>query len=342
MIMGIKLGKTKDSRTRKQSVEAVNVAEAERLKEELKSHAEFTDYLLFKGFSITSIRRYVRDVNSFLKWLEKENIGFEQVSYNDILHYIQGKKKTIKQRTVSTIVNSIKHFYAHLILIEKVDDNPALYVKIKGIKRKELYHVLDKQELESLYHNFEFADNEKSIYKNQNWFKASELATKRNKVILGFMIYQGMGTSELSRLTKPDIKLREGKVYITGSRRSNERTLKLEATQIMDLMEYQLQIRDELLVLTGKQTNTYFVSTGTSDRLSNIMQKLVKKLHNQHPKVTTIQQIRTSVITHWLKHYNLREVQYMAGHRYVSTTEGYLVNDLEDLSEEIGKFHPMG
>src|SRR5690554_228079 len=119
-------------------------------------------------------------------------------------------------------------------------------------------------------------------------------------------------------------------------------TLKLEATQIMDLMEYQLQIRDELLALTGKQTNTYFVSTGTSDRLSNIMQKLVKKLHNQHPKVTTIQQIRTSVITHWLKHYNLREVQYMAGHRYVSTTEGYLVNDLEDLSEEIGKFHPMG
>src|SRR5690554_8189251 len=85
------------------------------------------------------------------------------------------------------------------------------------------------------------------------------------------MIYQKMGTSELSRLTKPDIKLREGKVYITGSRRSNERTLKLEATQIMDLMEYQLQIRDELLALTGKQTNTYFVSTGTSDRLSNIM-----------------------------------------------------------------------
>jgi integrase/recombinase XerD len=32
----------------------------------------------------------------------------------------------------------------------------------------------------------------------------------------------------------------------------------------------------------------------------------------------------------------------MAGHRYVSTTEGYLVNDLEDLSEEITKFHPMG
>jgi integrase/recombinase XerD len=151
-----------------------------------------------------------------------------------------------------------------------------------------------------------------------------------------------MGTSELSRLTEKDIKLRDGKVYITGSRKSNERTLKLEATQIMDIMEYQLQTRKELLALTGKQTDNYFVSTGTSDKFNNMLQKLIQKLHKQNSKVTTVKQIRTSVITHWLKHYNLRQAQYMAGHRYVSTTEGYLVNDLEDLSEEITKFHPMG
>lgn len=340
--MSIKLGKTKDSRTRKQGVKAVNVAEAESLKEELKNQADFTDYLLSKGLSITSIRRYVGDVNNFIKWLNAENVAVCQVSYNDILHYIQLKKKTVKQRTVSTLVNSIKHFYAHLILTEKVQDNPALYVQVKGIKRKMLYQILSKQELESLYHNFELPENEKSIYKNQNWFKTSVLVTKRNKVMLGFMIYQGMGTSELTRLTEQDIKLREGKVYITGSRKSNERTLKLEATQIMDIMEYQLQARNELLQLSKKQTDSYFVSTGTSDRFNNMIQKLMEKLHTQHSKVTTVKQIRTSVITHWLKLYNLRQVQYMAGHRYVSTTEGYLVNDLDDLSEEITKFHPMG
>lgn len=128
---------------------------------------------------------------------------------------------------------------------------------------------------------------------------------------------------------------------MAGSRRSNERTLKLEATQIMDIMEYQLQARNELLQLSGKQTDSYFVSIGTSDRFNNMIQKLIEKLHKQHSKVTTVNQIRTSVITHWLKLYNLRQVQYMAGHRYVSTTEGYLVNDFDDLSEEITKFHPM-
>lgn len=338
----LRLGKTKDSRTRKQAVKAVNVTEAENLKQELKSQKEFTDYLLIKGFSITSIRRYVRDINNFILWLDAENIQVEQVSYNDILHFIQEKKKTVKQRTVSTMVNSMKHFYNHLTLTKQIEDNPAQYVQIKGIKRKKLYQLLSKQELEGLYHNFELPENEKSVFKNQNWFKASELATKRNKVILGFIIYQGMGTSELSRLTEKDIKLRDGKVYIAGSRRSNERTLKLEAMQIMDIMEYQLQTRKELLELTGKQTESYFVTTGSSDRVHNMLAKLIENIHKKNSKVTSIKQIRNSVITHWLKLYNLRQVQYMAGHRYVSTTEGYLVNDLDDLSEEITKFHPMG
>jgi len=336
----LRLGKTKDSRTRKQAVKAVNVTEAENLKQELKSQKEFTDYLLTKGYSTTSVRRYVRDVSNYVSWLEKENIPTLEVGYNDLVHYVQLKKKTVSQRTVSTLVNSIKHYYNHLMAKEALEDNPAAHLQVKGIKRKKLYHLLSKQELEMLYERFEVATEDEQ--NNQNWFKTSLYAQKRNKVILGFMIYQGMGTSELSRLTEKDIKLREGKVYIAGSRRSNERTLKLEAVQIMDIMEYQLNTRKELLELTGKKTDQYFITTGSSDRINNMLQHLIKTLSRQNKKVSSIKQIRTSVITHWLKVYNLRQVQYMAGHRFVSSTEGYLVNDLDDLSEEITKFHPMG
>ena len=48
-----------------------------------------------------------------------------------------------------------------------------------------------------------------------------------------------------------------------------------------------------------------------------------------------------SVITKWLKQYNLREVQYLAGHRYISTTESYQQNDVEGLAEEINMYHPL-
>lgn len=97
-------------------------------------------------------------------------------------------------------------------------------------------------------------------------------------------------------------------------------------------MEYSLKIRTELLKLSGKQSEKFFVSHGSSDRFNNIMQKLVKKLHSQNPKVKSAKQIHASVITYWLKVYNLLVVQYMAGHRFVSSTEAYQINNLDELT----------
>ena len=336
----IRLGKTRDSRTRKQAVTAVNVAEAESLLQELKNQQEFTQYLLLKGYSTSTTKRYVKDAEMFIKWAEKENVQIEQVSYSDVLHYIQGKRNNVKQRTISTNVNSIKHYFNFLSLTDQRLENPTRQIQIRGIKRKILYDILSKKELESLYNNFEIPD-ENSKDKNQNWFKTSVLASKRNKVILGLIIYQGLGSTELGRLTEKDLKLREGKLFIAGTRRSNEREMKLEAHQVLDIIEYTLKTRNEILALTGKQSEKLFVSAGESGEFRSIINKLIKKLNKQSSKVTSVKQIRTSVITHWLKLYNLRQVQRMAGHRYVSSTEAYLINDMDDLSEQITKFHPL-
>lgn len=339
--MSIKLGKTKDSRTRKQPVKAVNIAEQEKLLNELKNQQEFTQYLLYRGYSTSTTKRYVKDAEMFIKWAAKENVQIEEVSYSDVLHYIQSKRNHVKQRTISTTVNSLKHYYNYLSTINQDIENPTTQIQIKGVKRKTLYHILSKQELESLYNNFELPDGN-SKYKNQNWFKTSQLASKRNKVILGLIIYQGLGSVELGRMTEKDIKLREGKIYIAGTRKSNERELKLEAHQILDTMEYTLKTRNEILTRQNKTSEILFVSVGKSDRINNIINKLIKKLNKQNSKITSVKQIRASVITHWLKNYNLRQVQYMAGHRYVSSTEAYFVNDLDDLQEDITKFHPIG
>ena len=37
----------------------------------------------------------------------------------------------------------------------------------------------------------------------------------------------------------------------------------------------------------------------------------------------------------------VREVQYMAGHKYVSSTERYRTDNLEDLQKELEKYHPL-
>lgn len=43
-----------------------------------------------------------------------------------------------------------------------------------------------------------------------------------------------------------------------------------------------------------------------------------------------------------IRTHNLRETQYRAGHRYVSSTEAYLINVLEGLTEDVARFHPIG
>ena len=316
-----------------------------KMKNDNIQEPNFSDYLLQKGYSTNTIESYKKDVDKFKKWAKQENQTVENIRQGDILYYIKTKKSTNSQRSISLIINSIKHYYNYQVASNILIENPARQIHIKGVKRKVLYHILSKEELESLYDNFgtskEGSSSEPRKRENQNWFKASELVSKRNKVILGLMIYQGLGSAELNRLEETDLKLREGKIYITGTRKSNERMLKLESHQVMDIMEYQITIRKEILEISKKESKKLIVSIGKSKNITNAITVLIKKLRKQNKKAQSIKQIRASVITHWLKNHNLRESQYMAGHRYVSSTEAYLMNDLEDLSEEVDKYHPL-
>ncbi len=79
-----------------------------------------------------------------------------------------------------------------------------------------------------------------------------------------------------------------------------------------------------------------------SDDIKNCLMHLVKALKQINPKVRSCSHIRQSVITGWLKSYDLRTVQYMSGHKWISSTERYQVDYLEDLQESINKCHPLG
>jgi integrase/recombinase XerD len=336
----LRLGKTADSRTRGKAKATENISKLEQIKAEFPKQKEFADYLSAKGFSSNTISSYTKDVEKFLQWTNSQTIPQAFIVYADVLDYVRTMKEKVSQRSISITVNSLKHYFNYLESIEEVKENPTTQIRIRGVKRKKLYDILTKPELESLYNNFEQNEADEKL-QNKNWFKSSQLVSKRNKVILGLMIYQGLTSYELAQLNEKDVKLREGKIYIAGSRRSNDRELNLESHQVLDIMEYQLKIRPEILQQSGKESEKLFVSTGTSDKFNNIMQKLMQRLNKQNSKVTSAKQIRTSVITHWLKIHNLRQVQHMAGHRFVSSTEAYLVNDLEDLQEDINKFHPI-
>ncbi len=118
--------------------------------------------------------------------------------------------------------------------------------------------------------------------------------------------------------------------------------MKLEASQVMDIHQYVSEGRKEILDSTGKQTDKLFISVGSSTALHNTLQKLLKQMQRIEPRIKSLKQLRASVIVKWLKNYNLRQVQYLAGHKWISSTEMYLQNEMEGLQEEVNKYHPMG
>ena len=73
----------------------------------------------------------------------------------------------------------------------------------------------------------------------------------------------------------------------------------------------------------------------------NSLWHLFREIKKVNPCIINAIKIRQSVITYWLKTINLRQVQYMAGHKYVSSTERYQTNYLDNLQSKLEKCHPL-
>ena len=310
---------------------------------------DFEKYLEQRDLSKSTIKCYNTEVMEFIVWCDIQNIEVETSTSTEVTSYLkhlQNKGQHNKTRNIN--LNILNHFFDWQIQAGQREDNPARHIKIRGTKSRMLYPIFTKQELESIYHGYDVPTDEHKKAKC-NWFGNYKLSRSRNKAIISLMIYQGLCTDEVNRLTIKDVKLKEGTLFIAGTRKSNERTLEFKPHQIMELMEYTLQVRQSLQALTPTKSELYFLPTPAAGKKTitdndgiNIWKRLSQELKQANKKFINFQQVRTSVITHWLKQYNLRQVQYMAGHRYISSTESYLVNQMEDLQSDIEMYHPIG
>jgi len=271
-------------------------------------------YLESKGLSSQFIAAIQKGVLHFISWCDQEQIQPENATQTELISYIrQLQIRKVKMHTIQGYLGHLKHYYKWLIATNQASENPAQHIQLKGIKRKTLHHIIPLPELEQLYQNF-------------------PAEYKRNRAMLGILIWQGATSGELQKLTANHLQLRAGNIKLPASKKSNERELQLHPSQILDLVNLQMQCQPE---------EKLFKTTNGGKHFSNVMAQLMGQIKAINPTIASAKQIRASVITHWLKIHNLRKVQYMAGHRYVSSTESYLINDLDDLQEDIEKYHPI-
>lgn len=266
-------------------------------------------------------------VDLFLKWVDRQQIDPVQSGYSDVLQFMKHcQKQGTTQRTIQHYLNSLRHFYDHQIEQQQREDNPVSAIKVQGVKRKTLYHIFSPAELHGIY----------------NSYQDETLKGKRNKVMLGLLVYQGVKTEEIARLEVGHVKVKEGEIEIPAGVSGERRTLQLESHQVLELYDYINGTRKEILSKSGQKTDKLFVSIEGGNSLSSCMTRLMVWVRRSNRLVVNAKQLRASVIVKWLRMHNLRRVQYMAGHRYISSTESYQQSDMEGLTEEVNKFHPLG
>jgi integrase/recombinase XerD len=305
-----------------------------------KSLDELEAYLMQQGYAKGTIEQFKNYTAYFFNW--KEQRSLEAITYNTLLIYIDYcSLQNDSTRLINRKLAAIRKYYEYLQHKGSAIKNPASGLFLKGAKKGLPNNLLDKEELQQLYANYQVYD----------------LRTARNKVILSLIINQAVTTGELNRLEPIHIKLNSGKIEIPGSRYSKGRTLKLKASQIIELQQYINKTRPAILKTIKEETirparkvkelnlaeleRKLFISLNGSLNIKNSLLHFTTSLKRLNESVRDLRQLRQSVIAEWLKTEDVRKVQYKAGHKHVSTTERYQVNNLEDLQEALNNHHPL-
>jgi len=309
---------------------------------------EFIKYLEIKNLSKSTQKYILANVKNFIETNKTDPLN---ITKKEILKYIENLRNSHKQSTTINIyLRSIKYYFAFLLENQQIISNPAESIKIRGLKQRKLHNIYTTDQLATLtddYYNI-FIKNYNQKKTPKSLQKYSELCRERNYCILTFLTYQGLNTTQIQNLTLDDINLIQAIVKIGGTPKTNPRTIPLKAQQIGALINYTQNIRPKLLEHYTQETSQLFLLSSKPKYKRNADEKQENAFNHLKTQIKSInkifynfKQIRASVITAWIQTFGLRKAQYLAGHRYTSSTEKYMPNSIEQLTNDIEKYNPF-
>ncbi len=286
----------------------------------------FKDYLRKKKYRPSSIANISCYVRRFKEWFENENLELADLAYSDLLGLVKHfRDQDFGIHNLNCHLSGIQTWLDYQRQKGNIDHNPMVNLRVKGKKNKLPTGLLNKDQLEEIYQSY----------------SAETLVRKRNKLILSLFIYQALVREKIQRLEPCDVNLIQGTIRIKKNVKLQSRILKLKAEQILPLQEYLGQVRPKLVKKKGQSSDSLFVTTGSGPHIKESVRELLNQLRIKHPYFRSFLQIRSSVISLWLQEKNIRQVQYMAGHNSVISTQRYIKANLDELKIQLNKYHPL-
>ncbi len=287
---------------------------------------QYNEYLIDIGQADSTIEQHLKNLDYYLDWCDEMGIEeHEFVSRGTILEYTKHMQSIpVGVGTQNIRINGLRHYYQCLLFNRIIAKNPVGTFTVRGAKKTVVKDALSEEELLELYQQYVYFRDSQP---RKNISEEMKIITDlRYKVVMSFIIFQGMHGGDMDRLLRSDINLENGVITIVAGRRTNERNLPLHQSQIILLYRY--------LELLPSSQEKLFVGTA-----HNIVTKVINELKGLNSRIGNLSQIRSSVIIQWTSMFGKRKAQYMTGHKWVSSTEIYQKQDTKELTALIEAHH---
>lgn len=281
-----------------------------------------------RSMSANTIDAYCSDIEKFANYASSAPLS---IIPSDVkLEHLQEFVKTlavlgIEASSQSRILSGIRSFYRYLVIENIIKNDPTQLLEMPKIGRK-LPQVLTREEIEMMISSIDL----------------SHPLGERNKAIIETLYGCGLRVSELTDLSLTNLYPDEGFIIIIG-KGNKQRIIPIGDRVSSQITRYIKYTRSHLTIKKECENVVFLSRSGrklTRMMILNIVKEFaikagIKKNISPHT-------FRHSFATHLVENgADLRAVQDMLGHAFITTTEIYTHIDREFLRKNILKYHPL-
>ena len=286
---------------------------------------KFVDYLKYeKNYSNYTISSYRDDILEYFRYLERENLIYNEIQYSDLRFYLMYLKKEKKDSnsSIDRKISALRGFYNYLANIGVISNN--VFLLVTGLKKeKKLPRYFEYNELEEL---FEVPDLKSAL-------------GQRDRLILEMLYATGLRVGELVNIKISDINLADRKILVVG-KGNKER----EVTYGDYCHEILLLYLNDGYQMLNKNNELYLFLNNNGIKIT---ERGVRYILDKIIKVTSLNKtisphvLRHSFATHLLNEgCDLLTVQKLLGHESISATQIYTHVSIDHLKDVYYKNFP--
>ena len=281
----------------------------EPAKNELIEYDNYDQFLIeqyyaalnIEGKSKKTIERYLSQIRTMMEWIQKP---LRDITTEDLRYYlaVYQQKRKVSNTTLDGMRKCICAFFSWAEFSDYIEKSPAR--RIKGIK----HDTVKEPALTS-------GDIERAMLNCNN---------ERNKAIISFMYETAARVSEVAAVSISDINFQERTVVLHGKGNKDRVSMFTEKSALY-LEEYLRHRKSESDVLFESAPGKPITDAGIQNMVRCIGEK--SGINRLHPH-----RFRVSRITHLVdRGMPLQDVQVLAGHSDINTTQAYYRNTLDNI-----------